>query len=69
MVIDNKFDIAQTVYLCTDNEQNKRIITSINVRPFGVLVYQVSYGTNVSDHYEFELTSKENVLTKTGVNS
>lgn len=63
MVIDNKYSIGQEVYLTTDEEQKRRVVTAITVRPGG-MIYELSCGTTTSSHYDFELSDEENVLTK-----
>ena len=61
MLIDTKFKIGDAVYLQTDNEQQKRLVTGINIRPSG-LVYVLNCGTTESDHYELEISEQINVL-------
>lgn len=61
--IDNKFDHGQVVYLITDENQLPRIVTSIIVNKYDIL-YEVINTTTVSRHYDFELTSEVNVLSK-----
>ncbi len=64
MIIENKFEIGQVVYLKTDNDQNARIITSITVR-LKDIIYELSCGSQSSWHYEFEMNEEKNVLTYT----
>lgn len=64
MVIENKFDIGDIVYLVTDPDQIRRIITGITIRPTGIL-YEVSLGATDSDHYDFELSLEPNIVIKT----
>lgn len=59
--IDNKFDIGQIVYLKTDPEQMKRMITAFTVTKSD-LIYEVSCGANVSKHYDYEMSEEVNVL-------
>lgn len=59
--IDNKFDIGQTVYLKTDTEQIKRMVTGFTVTK-NDLIYEVSCGTIVSKHYDYEMSEEVNVL-------
>jgi hypothetical protein len=65
MIVDNQLDFGQIVYLITDEDQKKRIITSFKVFPNGEILYQLSCGTNFSEHYYFEVTTDVNILTKT----
>lgn len=62
-VIDNKYELGDFVYLVTDNEQVKRIVTMIKVFPGGVM-YQLSAGKEYSDHYECEMSDTENIEMK-----
>jgi len=63
MIYSLKYEIGQTVYLITDKEQTKRVITGITIRPTGV-IYDLAAGTANSWHYEMEITNEENVLVK-----
>lgn len=61
MLIDNVFELAQTVYLVTDPEQRPRLVTCISVRPEG-LKYELSHATMASWHYAFEISTTRNAL-------
>jgi hypothetical protein len=63
MVIDNKFEIGQTVYLKTDTEQLMRIITGLTVRATSI-VYELSIGERTSNHFDFEISEEENIQIK-----
>jgi hypothetical protein len=63
MVIDNKYSIGETVYLTTDDEQKKRVVTAITVRTLGV-IYELSCGVAVSNHYDFEMSAEEDIEMK-----
>lgn len=65
MVIDNKFNIAQTVYLKTDPDQNARIVTAIQVT-ICEIIYQCACGTSTSWHYDFEISDEVDTLKKVG---
>lgn len=62
MVIDNKHEIGDIVYLTTDYEQMKRVITSIFIRPSEQITYELSCGANASEHYDFEISDEKTVL-------
>ncbi len=62
MVIENKFNIGDTVYLITDDEQKPRIIVSFVVYRNGDLLYKVCFGIINSEHYDFELSSEKNLI-------
>lgn len=58
MVIDNKFEIGQIVYLKTDEDRRMRIVCAIRIVP-GAFLYVLACGKEVSDHYDFELTEEK----------
>lgn len=62
MVIDNKYEIGQEVYLKTDVGQKLRIITAIIIRPNGCYCYEVACGSESRWHYDFELSEEKNVV-------
>lgn len=62
MVIDNKYEIGDSVYLKTDAEQRGRIVFAMKVFVSGELMYELVCGTITSIHYEFEM-SKDKDLT------
>lgn len=64
MVIDNKFEIGQTVYLATDPEQVKRVVYAFLVYRNEVL-YKIAAGVQNSDHYDFELSTEPDQVLKT----
>jgi len=64
MVIDNKFDFGQVVYIKTDQDQRPRIITGILVKP-GYMEYQLNCGTDWSWHPDFAISDEKNVLLTT----
>jgi hypothetical protein len=64
MVIDNKYELGDEVYLKTDSEQQLRIVTAIHVHPAGQIIYQLSCGTTSSEHYDFEMSKEVNELIK-----
>jgi hypothetical protein len=63
MIIDNKYNLGDLVYLKTDTEQLQRIITSIHINP-GNLIYELSVDNRTSNHYDFEISSEANELIK-----
>ena len=64
MVIETSFELGQIVYLVTDCDQRRRVVTQIKITPTGIL-YNLSCGTQNSDHYECEISTEVNVLAKT----
>lgn len=61
MVINNKFEFGQILYLTTDRDQLPRMVTGIKVCKHGELLYEVMSGTLQSTHYEYELCEEKNV--------
>ena len=62
MRIENEFNISDFVYLKTDPDQQERIITGINVRPGGRIIYAVTLGHEETCHYGFELSHEKDML-------
>lgn len=62
MVIDNKFNHGDIVFLATDPDQYPRLITGITIKPNGLLLYQLSINMQTSWHYDFEVTASKDVL-------
>lgn len=59
MLIDNKYDIGDEVFLKTDTDQYPRMIISIRVNKYD-LVYELTCGTVTSYHYDFEMSKEKN---------
>jgi hypothetical protein len=60
MILDNKLEIGQTVYLKTDKEQLARIVTALTVR-VGSILYALGCGATESWHYDFEISLEKDV--------
>ena len=58
MVIENKYEFGQIVYLVTDKEQLPRMVTGFTIRPTGVL-YLCQSGITETAHYEMELQGEK----------
>lgn len=61
MNIEIKYGFGQPVYLVTDEEQKKRIVTSIIITPKDV-IYELYCATECSKHYDFEISTEKNIL-------
>ncbi len=61
--IELEHNIGDIVYLKTDGEQQKRIVTGINLRP-ELVAYALSCGDRESFHYGFEISVECDVLSK-----
>ncbi len=64
MIIENKYDIGQCVYLRTDVEQKKRLCVGIHVCPGNRLVYELSAGAETTENYDFEISADPDLALK-----
>jgi len=64
MVVDNKFDFGQIVYLKTDKEQLPRMVTRFSISQTAIL-YVLAQGTIETTHYDVEISEEVNVILKT----
>lgn len=62
IVIDNKFEHGDVVYLKTDDEQKPHIVSKIEIFKGGELLYGLINKKEVSSHYEFEISTEKNNL-------
>ena len=61
MVIDNKFNIGDFVYLITDTQREKRLVTELIVSKNSI-IYTLACGGFDTEHYDFEITDDINIL-------
>ncbi|MDB0602166.1 hypothetical protein PL373_13610 [Tenacibaculum maritimum] len=59
MVVDNKYRIGEVVFLLTDEDQLKRVVTAITVRSGGYITYELSQGIDTSWHIESEISNSK----------
>lgn len=64
MVIDNKFNHGQIVYLKTDKDQIPRMITRFSVKP-NEIMYCLANAVNETWHLDFEISETVDVLLQT----
>jgi hypothetical protein len=64
IVIDNKFNFGDIVYLKTDTDQRERIVTAYCLTVNGV-TYELKQGNSSSWHYDYEISIQKNVLLST----
>ena len=57
------FNIGDYVYLKTDIDQYKRLVTGYTVRSHGI-IYFLSLGEEESTHYELEISDEIDILLK-----
>lgn len=62
MVIENKFEIGQIVFIKTDQDQHARMITQIAVGGKASIRYCIGFGATETWHYDIELSEEKNVL-------
>ena len=55
----SEFKIGEEVYLKTDADQDKAIITEITFRGNGNAVYNINIGSKDSLHYDFEISREK----------
>ncbi|MGQ0738377.1 MAG: hypothetical protein ACT4OJ_04890 [Bacteroidota bacterium] len=59
MEIKTKYDLKQMLYIMHDPEQLPRMVTEITIITPRLIRYQLSCGSENSDHYEYELSAEE----------
>lgn len=65
MVINNVYNIGDIVYVKTDPDQTRGIVTGITVRNNNNLIYTVDHFDRSNDFYEFELSDTRDYIIKT----
>lgn len=61
MLIDNKYNIGDVVYLKTDPDVRPRMVTAMQIDSQG-LMYQLNYGTEKTFHYDIEITKEKSFV-------
>ena len=61
MLIDNKFEFGDIVYLKTDKEQVERIVVEFLVSQDSVM-YRLSAGVHSDIYYDVEISKEKNIL-------
>lgn len=62
--VDLTYEVGDIVYLKTDSDQSKRIVTAILLKTNGHS-YELSCGTVVSWHFDFEMSKSADLILKT----
>lgn len=65
IVVENQYEIGQTVYLRTDTDQVAHIVTAIVINPGNSLSYEIVICNTMSKHNEFELSPEPDHIIKT----
>lgn len=61
MILDNKFDIGETVYIINDQDQLPRIITGMEISQKEI-IYVLYQSTSLSRHFDFELAKEKQLV-------
>ncbi len=64
MTIETEYDFGDEVYLTTDPDQDKHIITGFTVRK-GQVLYGCTFCNRENWHYDFELSRERDMVLKT----
>ena len=64
MRIKTEYEFGETVFLKTDPDQMPRMVTAVQVNPYGTL-YGLVMETQTSWHYEMEISRKRDVILTT----
>ena len=59
MIIDNKFDLGKIVYLKTDKDQIRRIVTAIQSSLSGAVLYRTNCGASEFWSSEMEICEEK----------
>lgn len=62
MIIDNKYNIGDEVYLKTDIDQHKRLIIGIWITSVSSIIYELAQGVEKSWHTEQEITKEKTLV-------
>lgn len=65
-IIGNEFEIGQTVYLKTDEDQRKYFVTRIIIE-VGNMVYEISNNGFRTEVYDFEISDQPDQNIKMGI--
>jgi hypothetical protein len=64
-IVDSPYEFGDIVYLKTDVDQKKRIVTAMMMRGDGACLFELSCGTEAKWHYAFEITTEKDVVMTT----
>lgn len=62
MIIDEKFNMGDIVYLKTDVDQKPRMVTGYKIKPNSELLYCLSCAEDETMHYLMEITIEKDLL-------
>lgn len=61
MMLETKYNMGQEVYLKTDSDQKKRMVTGMLIRGNNVQ-YDLACGSSSSWHFEFEVAPEKDMV-------
>jgi hypothetical protein len=64
VLIDVPYEFGDMVYLKTDDDVRQRVITAVKILPNSSVIYELTCGTQISHHYEFEFTTEYDLSKK-----
>lgn len=62
MIIDNKYELGQMVFLKTDADQLEHMVTGITIRPNGFFIYSLTIDKLETEHFDIEISTECNPL-------
>lgn len=64
-IVDAPYNFGDIVYLKTDIDQKRRIVSAMMIRGDGACMFELSCGTEAKWHYQFEISAEKDVLATT----
>lgn len=58
-VVQAAFGLGEIVFLRTDPDQHRRVVTGIKICPDESYLYELICGTTSSAHYDFEISREK----------
>lgn len=68
MTITTPYNFGDIVFLKTDPEQLERMVCKVSFCP-GYFLISLAMGTTVSEHYDFELSSKKDLMKELNISN
>ena len=62
MTIKTKYNFGDTVYIINDPKQKPYIIVGLTVKPGGAILFDIDYGGDVKEMYEFQISAEKDVV-------
>ncbi len=65
MTIITEYDLFESVYIKSDEDQKLRMIVQMRLLPGPLIIYEVQFGTTNSSHYAEELSRERDEVAAT----